>query len=90
MAVTGYGVGVLKMTTQGDELLDVRLSISYIRWVNASSSNHVLEVTNGAGDTIFYSVADGANFIDLHPLFKIIDGIKIKTLSSGTVFVYLN
>ena len=90
MAVSGFGIGVIKMTAVDDAVEGKRLSISYIRWVNGGSANDILEVTDSQDQTLFYSVADGPNFIDLHPLFKKVDGVKIKTLSSGTVFVYLN
>lgn len=64
------------------------LVIRYVRWVGATTAGHKL-VLQSKGMTIFESVADGANFIDVHPLFDMYHGIDITTLDSGTLYVYM-
>ena len=88
MAVTGYNVQVLKMTAALDAQVG-RLHIGMIRWINGGAANDEFELTNTSGDVLFNSIADGANFIDLHPLYKWVDGVIVSKLSSGTVFIYL-
>ena len=65
-----------------------KLLIKYIRWVGATTAGHSLVVNDTNGDMIFESVADGANFIDVHPIFEIIDGVVVATMQSGTLYVF--
>lgn len=88
MAVTGFNVNVLKMTAAADAQTGM-LHVGYIRWINGGAADDECEITNTAGDILFNSIADGANFIDLHPLFQWVNGVIVSTLSSGTVFIYL-
>ena len=89
MAITGRKINILKMTAAADELLDATLSVESIRWVGGSTAGHSCIVTDGAGNVLFESVADAANFIDAYPIFKAVNGIIVSTLGSGTVYVYL-
>lgn len=88
MAVTGFNVNILKMTAAADAQTG-RLHIDYIKWVGATTASHTLSVTNTAGAIIFESEADGANFIDLHPMDKWVNGVIVATMDSGTLYVFL-
>lgn len=87
MALTGDTGKVLKLTGQGDSV-SYPLRVSYIRWVGGSSGQE-LSITNSNNDEIFYSKADGSNFIDIHPLFQEVRGLTLTTLTGGTVYIYL-
>jgi hypothetical protein len=87
MAVTDNGY-VVKMTAPGDYVTGGR-HIGFIRWVNATTKDHGCLLKDGAGHEIFYSVADGPNFIDILPLFRIIDGLVLTTCDSGTLYAYI-
>ena len=88
MAVTGFNVQVLKMTAALDAQVG-RLHIGMIRWINGAAADDECEITDIAGNVLFNSIADGANFIDLHPLYKWVDGVILSKRDSGTVFIYL-
>ncbi len=89
MAVTGESIGVIKMTTATDAVAK-KLKIDFIRWVGATTAGHVLTLTDTAGNVLFSSVADGANFIDVHALPLIANGVILSVLGSGTLYLYLN
>ena len=88
MAFSGFNIQILKSTTALDAQTGM-LHVGYIRWINGAAADDECEVTDTAGNVLFNSIADGANFIDLHPLFKWVNGVIISTLDSGTVFIYL-
>lgn len=87
MAVTQNGY-VVKMTAVDDEV-EGRFHVSYIRWVNATAVNHSATLKDGEDRELFYSVSDGPNFIDIHPLCRWVNGLKCTGLSSGTLYIYL-
>ena len=88
MAITNLGGRVIKLTAQGDSFPDT-VKISYLRWVNATNADDVLDVQDTKGNTIFPSVADGANFLDICPIFDMIKGINVVTMDSGTLYIYV-
>lgn len=88
MAFSGENIGVLKSTTALDEV-EGRFQVGMIRWSNGNAADDECEITDKDGNVYFNSIADGPNFIDLHPLFKQMNGIIVSILSSGTVFIYL-
>lgn len=88
MAVTGEDKGRIKMTEAADTT-DSTLFVKYLRWVGATTAGHSLVVNDEDGDAIFESAAEGANFIDVHPLFSIVRGITVATMGSGTLYVYV-
>lgn len=87
MAVTGDQGKVLKLTGQGDSV-SFPLRVSYIRWVGGSTGN-ALSVTDENSTELFASVAEGSNFIDIHPLFQEVRGLTLSTLDGGSVYIYL-
>lgn len=88
MAVSRNGYIMVEFSSEGDTL-DERLQVSYMRWLNATSANHELIVKDSSGNAIWKSVADGANFLDIHPLFRSVNGINVDTMDSGSLMVYL-
>lgn len=87
MAVTGNPGKVLKFSAQGDAFTG-RLMVSYMRWVGATTLAHTLVVKDTSGVVWWESIADGAAFIDILPLFKMIDGVSLDTMGSGALYVY--
>lgn len=87
MSVTHAGKGVIKLTTQGDSLSGARY-FTYMRWVGATTAGHVMKANDTAGDLIWESEADGANFNDIHPLFDRRVGLVIGSMTSGFVLAY--
>jgi hypothetical protein len=83
LAFTNADVG----TTYGSTLGPIY--VKHLRWVRATTQGHLCKVKSKNGDMIFESEADGAQFIDVHPLYKFCNGITIDTLDSGTLYVYL-
>jgi len=64
------------------------LVVRYMRWVGATTAGHQL-VVQSKGVNIFESVADGANFIDVHPFFDLYQDLDITTIQSGKLYIYL-
>lgn len=89
MAVTGELIGIIKMTAAADAVTG-KMKIDYIRWVGGTTAGHQCILHDTAGNTIFESVADGDNFIDVHAVPKVVDGIDLDTMGSGTLYIYTN
>jgi hypothetical protein len=91
--MTGAGTGNLVFTNADlGSTYGVALGLLYVkhlRWVRATTAGHLCIVKAANGDKIFESEADGAKFIDVHPLYKFVNGINIDTLDSGSLYVYL-
>jgi len=88
MAITGLGRNVIKFTVQGDSLVGKR-KVKHLRWVAATAvADEVLNITDGDGFPLFESIADGANFIDIIPLYRWVDGIIIVAMTHGFVYAY--
>ena len=90
MAVTGTGTGVINFSASTDSIVDVNI-ISSLRWVGATTAGHLCRITDGAGNVIFTSEADGANFIDGWVFErKWVNGIIISSMNSGAVQIYMS
>jgi hypothetical protein len=89
MAVTQSDTIVPILNTQGDEITG-RVYVRYVRWVGATTAGHTVSVTDSADHELFASEADGAAFIDVHPIFKWVDGVKANQMNSGKVYVYID
>ena len=68
---------------------DATFFVKYFRWVRATTVGHLCSVKNVSGDIIYESEADGAKFIDVQPFYKFTHGLRISTLDSGTLYMYL-
>jgi hypothetical protein len=93
--VTGAGSGVLAFTNSdvGSTYNGIGPGqpsfVKHFRWVKVVASGDQCIVKTSAGDVVFDSEADGANFIDVHPWYHHVNGIVINKLDSGTLYVYL-
>ena len=92
MAVTGTGTGILHITSSTDVVASTNVMIlSSLRWVGATAATHTCVITDGAGNVIFSSVANAANFVDGWVFdSKWIAGIAFSAMGSGAVDFYLS
>jgi len=86
MATTNNGY-LVKCTAASDEVTG-QFRVTTVRWVGGTTAGHTCEITDSDDKVVFSSTADGANFIDIHPLFRQMNGIKVATLDSGTIYLY--
>lgn len=90
MAVTGTGTGVYQLTAEGDSIDGILIS-NGIRWITTTTgaAGNVCKITNGSGDPVFNSIANGADFVDAWMFNKkIISTLTLASLSAGLVHVY--
>ena len=92
MAVTGTGTGILHITSSTDVVATSTVMIlSSLRWVGATTATHSCIITDGAGNVIFSSVANAANFVDGWVFDgKWVGGIAFDAMDSGAVDIYLS
>ena len=86
MAITGVGHGIIKFTSNGS--VTGRHLVTYVRWVGATAAGATAKINDAAGNEWFSSLADGQYFIDIHPIFRMMDGVTVAAMSSGTMYVY--
>lgn len=91
MAVTGHLGGGFTFSAQGDVYSGDRAFVKYMRWVGSASTaaNDQLVVVDKYGDIVFRSIADGAYFIDMMPVYKWIEEIHVNTMGSGVLDVIM-
>lgn len=94
MAVTGIETGIFEITSSTDVVSRV-MNLSSCRWVGATAAGDICYVTDSGGNPIFYSEANGANFVDGWVFgFKVVGGLVFSTekggsgLDSGTITFY--
>ena len=89
--MTGESSGVLVFTSAdvGYVRSGAPAFVKHFRWVRATAAGHTCVVKAKVGDVVFESEADGARFIDVHPLYKFVTGLTIDALDSGKLYVYL-
>lgn len=87
MAVSNSTISPLILSAQGDA--DTRsFFVTWIRWNGAGTAGDLLTVKDTAGNIVFESEADGANFIDLQPIFRVVKGISVTDMDSGKLYVF--
>ena len=90
MAVTGTSTGVYQLTAAGDSI-DGRIIIGSIRWITTTTgaAGDVCQVTDGSGNPIFNSIANGADFVDGWVFnHKSLSTFTVASLSSGLIHLY--
>jgi hypothetical protein len=94
MANSLTGNPIVVDTAGAGTLLLTRFEVVRIRWVSAgASAGDTVSVQDQHGNVKFASVAAGANYVESEgwhynsPL--VFDGLKVPTLSSGTVYIYV-
>lgn len=79
----------LVIDTADSTITAASLKIAGVRWVGATAAAHVALLTNTAGDTVWTAKAAAANDqIESAVPFRSL-GLKVTTLGSGTLYVYL-
>lgn len=89
MAVSTNSGRVIKMTAASDATIgykDVNFAVWYAP--NASANDECV-ITDGADATIGCAVADATNFQAVIPMKVRANGIKLPTMATGTLFIYL-
>ncbi|MHA2065531.1 MAG: hypothetical protein ACXABY_14245 [Candidatus Thorarchaeota archaeon] len=87
MAVSNEIKGPIVMNAQGDSISSPTY-ITWLRWVGATTAGHSLVVNDGDGDRIASSECDGANFLDIIPIFRMRKGVVATTMQSGELSIY--
>ena len=91
MAITGTGTNILHITSSTDVVSSTTVMLlSSMRWVGATAAGHTCTVTDGAGNPLFSSVANAANFVDGWVFdSKWIAGLILSAMDTGALDVYL-
>jgi hypothetical protein len=91
-ALVNTGGNVIEASGGTGTLTALVAAVARIRYISASASaGDECKVTDTAGNIVFDSFATGADFSDEVELSKVppINGLKLATLTSGQVYVYL-
>lgn len=88
MAFTNFAVGV-PYTASASDSISGRHRYGWFRWIGATTAGHQCVISDGSGNRIWHSIADGPNFIDLFYVNKGITDLTVTTLGSGTFYAYL-
>ncbi len=87
MAVTQENMPVVKMTGAADALTGA-VDVNYLHWVSkGATAGDDLLVQDADDNTIWEDVADGAYFSKQFVLKHPVNGLKVTTLDSGTLYV---
>ena len=68
--------------------------ISKIRWVSATSANHLMRIADINNNQFYTTVASGANYVEesnynwLPADKRTLNGLRVVTLSSGIVYIH--
>jgi hypothetical protein len=81
-------------TVSATSLTTRQFAVVKIRWyAPGAAATNAVNITDGAGTSKWRSIATGANYVEESswdidaPL--VFDGLKVPTLASGTVYLYL-
>ena len=91
-ALVNTGGNVIEASGGTGTLTTLVAAVARIRYVSsAASAGDECKVTDAVGNVVFDTVATGADFSDEVELSKVppINGLKLATLTSGQVYVYL-
>jgi hypothetical protein len=77
-------------TASGTAIQTGNIKVLCVRWVGATTAGHQAILTDNAGRVVWEEVAAGSNFStsECMPLL-FIGGIKLTTLGSGKVYLYV-
>lgn len=76
-------------TAAADVLSTNKLYIKSIRWVGGTTAGHTAVVRDQQSNTIWSSVASGANYVESEIIEQWIDGLIVPTLASGVLYVQI-
>lgn len=90
MAITNLEVGRPTMTAVSDEITG-RVYVKYIRYIGTAgtAAGEVATLVDSNDKELFSTIADGAEFIDVMPVWGIINGVKVSAITTGKFVVYL-
>ena len=85
-AITNARSGVYRITSTASATGNH--FVTYVRWIGGAASGDQLIMSDGSGSIWFDSQADGADFIDIMPIFRVMNGLHVKTIDSGVFYIY--
>jgi len=74
-------------TADASALTDYRIFVKSVRWVNATTSGHTAVIQDKDGVEKWASVAAGSEHVEADLIEEWWDGILMKTLSSGKIYI---
>ena len=88
MAVGQAGERVVTMTAVGDEIEGTKI-VEQLRWASVTAGDE-LKVVDSADKIVWEALAGANNYTDVI-IFgpSMFDGLKVETIGSGTLYVYL-
>ena len=87
MAVTNAKSGIYRFDTGGGTVSGGQF-VTYARWIAGAASGDQCVLSDGVGSIWFDSQADGADFIDIMPIYRVLQGLTVTTIDSGILYVY--
>ena len=87
MAVTQTDTRIWKFSAAADSV-STKEHYRFLRWVGATAAGHNLIVTDGSGNEVFVSEANGANYVDDCPLGYSIGSLTVASMGSGALYAY--
>lgn len=88
MAVGQAGERVVTMTAAADEIEGTKI-VEQLRWTGVTAADD-LKVVDSADNIVWETVAESNNYTDVIVFGpSMFEGLKIETIDSGTLYVYL-
>jgi hypothetical protein len=80
-------IDIVKMTEAADEITGT-FFVNFLYWVSKTAvAGDDLLVYDSDDNTLWEAVADGANFSRIYPVKTYVNGVKLQTKDSGTLYV---
>lgn len=82
-------------TAGGSAILTTTIRVRKIRWTGGSTAGHAAVVQDQNGNAFWESLASGANYVEESDFSTIdsnairINGLKVPTLGSGKLYIYM-
>lgn len=91
-AIASTGGRIIEVNGGTGTITTMQVAVARIRWVSsAAAQGDTCVVEDAVGNVVFESEATGADFSDEIELGKVplINGLKVSTLTSGNLYIYL-
>lgn len=84
-------------TASGTAVTSEILLITKIRWVGGTTASHQAVIQDANGNPFWESIANGADYVECDDFSthgqrsssRYLNGLKVPTLGSGTLYIYL-
>ena len=76
-------------TSTSQAITTDNVGLKFVYWYNPTTSGHLCNLVDSAGDPILPMRANSANDTQMWPVFKYVDGIYCDDMDSGTLYLYL-